>query len=174
MSVQHFWNLSQLLRLFTCCKLANLSWNFVTEMCKQSPKLPGIDYVAKNWVLAMMVKALPLVHFWSILFLKEQMMTSVRKTLKALVWSVQNQWIAREICPKNNHKICRFFTDCSSVKFASENSSKIDPFFHKFVPKNPTKFDFFFCDLSEALSVTLMTADCLNSPSFIHCLSAWC
>ena len=49
------------------------------------PKLPGIDYVAKNWALAMMLKALPLVHFWSVLLLKEQMMTSVRKTLKTLV-----------------------------------------------------------------------------------------
>ena len=123
MSVQHFWNLSQLLGLFTCHKLANLSWNFVTKTCKQRPKLPGVDYVAKNWVLAMMVKALPLVHFWSILLLKEQMMTSVRKTLKVLVWSAQNRSIAREICPENNHKIHRFFTDCSLVKFALENSS---------------------------------------------------
>ena len=49
------------------------------------PKLPGVDYVAKNWALAMMLKALPLVHFWSVLLLKEQMMTSVRKTLKMLV-----------------------------------------------------------------------------------------
>ena len=49
------------------------------------PKLPCVDYVAKNWALAMMLKALPLVHFWSIFLLKEQMMTSVRKTLKALV-----------------------------------------------------------------------------------------
>ena len=38
MSVQHFWNLSQLLGLFTCRKLANLSRNFVTEMCKQRPE----------------------------------------------------------------------------------------------------------------------------------------
>ena len=44
------------------------------------PKLPGVDYVAKNWALAMMLKALPLVHFWSVLLLKEQMMTSVRKS----------------------------------------------------------------------------------------------
>ena len=48
-------------------------------------KLPGVDYAAKNWALAMMLKALPLVHFWSVLLLKEQMMTSVRKTLKTLV-----------------------------------------------------------------------------------------
>ena len=37
LSVQHIWNLSQLLGLFTCSKLANLSWNFVTETCKQHP-----------------------------------------------------------------------------------------------------------------------------------------
>ena len=54
------------------------------------------------------VKGLPLVHFWSILLLKEQMMTSVRKTLKMLVWSVQNRSISSEICLENNHKIGRF------------------------------------------------------------------
>ena len=46
------------------------------------PRLPRVDYVAKNWALAMMLKALPLVHFWSILLLKEQMITSVRKKVK--------------------------------------------------------------------------------------------
>ena len=35
MSVQHIWNLLQWWGLFTCRKLANLSWNFVTETCKQ-------------------------------------------------------------------------------------------------------------------------------------------
>ena len=69
------------------------------------PKLPGVDYVAKNWALAMMLKALPLVHFWSILLLKEQMMTFARKMLKTLVWSVQNRLIVSEICLENNHKI---------------------------------------------------------------------
>ena len=53
------------------------------------PKLPGVDYVAKNWALAMMLKALPLAHFWSVLLLKEQMMTFVRKTLKR--WSDQRK-----------------------------------------------------------------------------------
>ena len=110
MSVQHIWNFSQLLGLFTCRKLVNLSWNFVTETCKQrpvTPKLPSVDYVAKNWALAMMLKALPLVHFWSVL-LKEQMMTSVRKTLKMLVWSAQKWSISSEICHENNHKIGPF------------------------------------------------------------------
>ena len=66
MSVQHIWNFSQLLGLFTCRKLVNLSWNFVAETCKErpvTPKLPGVDCVAKNWALATMLKALPLVQF---------------------------------------------------------------------------------------------------------------
>ena len=41
------------------------------------PKLPGVDYVVKNWALAMMLKALPLVHFWSVLLLKEQNINDV-------------------------------------------------------------------------------------------------
>ena len=50
----------------------------------KSAKFTGVDYVVKNWALAMMLKALPLVHFWSVLLLKEQKITSVRKTLKTL------------------------------------------------------------------------------------------
>ena len=38
MSVQHIWNLFQLLGLFTGHKVANLSRNFVTERCKQRPE----------------------------------------------------------------------------------------------------------------------------------------
>ena len=38
MSGQHIWNLFQLLGLVTCCKLANLSWNFVSETCKLCPE----------------------------------------------------------------------------------------------------------------------------------------
>ena len=34
-----------------------------------------------------------------------------------------------------------------------ENSREIGRFFREFVPENPAKFDFFFCDLPEALSV---------------------
>ena len=97
MSIQHIWNLFQLLGLFTCRKLATLSWNFVTETCKQ---LLGVDYVAKNWALAMMLKALPLVYFWSVLLLKERMMTSVRRRWKTLFWSGQNRSISSEICLK--------------------------------------------------------------------------
>ena len=82
-------------------------------MCKQRPetlKLPGVDYVAKNWALAMMSKALPLGQFWNVLLLKEQklMMAAVKKTLKMLVWSAQNQSISNKVFPENNHKISSF------------------------------------------------------------------
>ena len=100
------------------------------------PKLPGVDYVAKNWALAMMLKTLLLAHFWSVLLLKEQMMTSVRKTLKTLVSSAQIRSISSKICPENNHK---------------NRNHEIRGLFCEFIPKNRAKFDFFFCDLSETL-----------------------
>ena len=147
MSVQHVWNFSQLLELFTCRKLVNLSWNFVTETCKQrpvTPKLPGVDYVAKNWALAMMLKALPLVHFWSVLLLKEQMMTSVRKTLKMLVWSAQSWSISSEFSLKITTKSTVFYRlRMLFGEVCPQNSREIGRFFREFVPKNLAKFDFF-------------------------------
>ena len=115
MSVQQFWNLCPLLGVFTCRKLTNLCQNFVNNV----PKLPGVDYVAKNWALAMMLKALPLVHFWSVLLLKQQMMTSVRKQNPLFFYLL----LPSQVCPENSREICRFFRDL--------------------VPKNPAKFDFF-------------------------------
>ena len=112
------------------------------------------DYVAKNWALAMMLKALPLVHFGSVLLLKEQMMTSVRKTLKRLVWWAQNCLISSEICLESNHKIGRFLPIAFQWRLPRklpQNSREIGRFFPEFVPKNPMKFDFFFRDLLEAL-----------------------
>ena len=145
MSVQHIWNFSQLLQLFTCRKLVNLSRNFVTETCKQrpeTPKLPGVNYVAKNWALAMMLKALPLAQFWSfwsVLLLKEQMMTSVRKTLKMQVWSAQNQSISNEVFPENQS----FLTDWFSAEFAPKIPAKSVHFFANLplkIPQNLSPF----------------------------------
>ena len=62
-----------------------LETSSLVKSANNVPKLPGVDYVVKNWALAMMLKALSLVHFWNVLLLKEQMMTSFRKTLKMLV-----------------------------------------------------------------------------------------
>ena len=87
------------------------------KLANNVPRLPGVDYVVKNWALAMMLKALPLVHFWSVLSLKEQMMTSLRKMLKTLVSSVQTalkittksavflRLLFGEVCLENSHNI---------------------------------------------------------------------
>ena len=94
------------------------------------------------------------------------MMTSVRKTLKTLVWLVQNRSVSSKICPENNHRICCFFIDCFPAKFAPKilaKSCKIGRFFRDFVPKNPAKFDFFFHDLSEGLYGGKEEAWCLSS-----------
>ena len=89
-------------------------------------KLPGVDYVAKNWALAMMLKALPLVRFSSVLLLKEQMMTSVRKTFKTLVWSAQNRSISDKInFPSKITTKSAFFTEWFSVKFAPNIPAKV-------------------------------------------------
>ena len=142
MSIQHIWNLSQLLGLFTCRKLANLhvSLNFVTETCKQLFKTTrriilqklGTSHDAKGFAICSFLERIVVESRL------EQMMTSVRKTLKAL---------ALRSLPR---------------KFV-QNSHKITQFLCKFVPKNPAKFDFFCCDLSEALINAMGLLEfCLN------------
>ena len=136
-----FWNFTC---TFTCCKLANLYWNFVTETSKQCPKSTGVDYVAKNCTaLALMLKASPfnsaLVHFWSVLLLlKEQMMTSVKKTWKTSVWSAQIRLISREICPKIPTKPV-IFNPLLLGEVCPEDPAKSADFFQRSVPHNPTK-----------------------------------
>ena len=65
-------------------------------------KLPGVDYVAKTWALAMMLKALPLVHFLSVLLLKEQMITSVKKNAKLAVFY---RLLFGKVCPEISREI---------------------------------------------------------------------
>ena len=76
----------------------------------------------------MMLKALLLVHFWSILLLEEQMLTSVRKMLKTLVWSAQNQSSSKDICPEKPQN-WPFFGDFYSVNFALKIPAESADFF---------------------------------------------
>ena len=121
-----------------------------------SPKLPGIDCIAKNWALAMLLQALPFVHFWSILLLKSKwwLMTSFRKTLKTLVWSAQNQLITSEICPENEHKIGHFyrllFGEVLRENFCKIPAKSTD--FSAYLSLKILQNLTFFCALSEALA----------------------
>ena len=104
----------------------------------------------KNWALAMMLKALPLVQFWSVLLLKEQMMTSVRKTLKTLVWWAQNRSISNEVFPENNHKIGLFWPIDFRLSLPRK-SLRNRSIFPRICPWKSREIWLFFCDLSEAL-----------------------
>ena len=131
-------------------------------------KLPGVNYVAKNWALAMMLKALPLVHFLSVYccWKSKIMITSVRKTLKTLVWSAQNRLIS------SDHNIGRFLP-IAFWRSLPWNFPRNWPIFHEFVAKNPAKFDFFPRDLPEALSFLYLDAlKCcsLHSPGYYFSL----
>ena len=124
------------------------------------PKLPGIDYVVKNWALAMTLKALLLVHFWSILSLKEQMMTSGRKTLTTLISSAQNRSISCKICPDNNHKIGHLLPIAFLAKFALKIPAKSADFSTNLSLKIPQNLTFFFPRLirsPDVCSVCLLT-----------------
>ena len=107
------------------------------------PKPPGVDYVAKNCALAMMLKALPLVHFWTALLLKEQK--------RSKCWSDQRKFRVK-FALKITTKSAVFYRLLFS-EVCPENSREIGWFFRKFLFKNPAKFDFSFRDLSEALSI---------------------
>ena len=129
------------------------------------PKLPGVDYVAKNWALAMMLKALPLVHFWSVLLLKEQMMTSVRKMLKMLVRSAQNRLISSEICPENNHKIRRYLPIAFRPSLSLKIPAKTADFSAILSPKNSAKFDFFLQSIRSPVNVKASVSNHQTSPT---------
>ena len=88
------------------------------------PKLPGVNYVVKNWTLVMMLKALPLAHFSSALLLKYYVRLSLLKTLNMLIKSAQNQSISSKICPENSHKIGCFYR-LFFIKVSRENFCQI-------------------------------------------------
>ena len=125
MSVQQFWNLSQLLGVFTCRKVANLCQNFITETCKQRSETTRRRLCCGKLGTSHDVKGFAIGSFLERIVYWKSKWWPLRKTLKTLVWSAQNRSISSEICSENNHKIRRFFTDCFPVKCA---------------PKIPVKF----------------------------------
>ena len=102
------------------------------------PKLP-VNYVVKNWALAMMLRALPLVHFWNVLFLKEQLMTSVRKTLKTLVRSAIGSFLKRIVVERAIDDLCK-----KNVKNAGPIGPKLIDIWQNFPSKITTKSAFFY------------------------------
>ena len=146
MSVQQFWNLSQLLGVFTCRELANLCQNFVTETCKQHSETTRRRLCCENLGTSHDVKGFAIGSFLKRIVV-ERALTSVRKTLKTLVCWAQNRSISSEICPETNHKIRRFFYRLLSGQVCHENSREIPAksanFFAIFSQKIPRNLSFF-------------------------------
>ena len=103
MSVRHIWNLSRLLGLFTSCKLANLSWNFVTKTSKQCTKTCRHWGWCKKLGTSHDVKSFAIGSFLDgIVVEREQVIISVKKAL------VQSRSIFSEICPEIPTKLAVF------------------------------------------------------------------
>ena len=66
MSVQHIWNLFQLLGLFSCLETLSL------KHANNIPETTRHRLYCEKLALAMLLQALPFVHFWSILLLKSK------------------------------------------------------------------------------------------------------
>ena len=104
-SIQHIWNLSQLLGLSDCLKLANLSWNFITTMSKQ---LPRHKLCCEKLGTCHDVKSFAIGSFLEHFVVKIGKWLSLLKTLNTLVKSAQNRSVSSEICPESSHNIGHF------------------------------------------------------------------
>ena len=121
-------------------------------MCKQCPKTTRRRLCCQKVGTSQDIKGFAIGSFLERLLLKEQMMISVRKMSKMLVWSAQNRFLAK-FTLKITTKSAVFYRLLFG-KVCPENSREISQFFREFIGKNPAKFDFFFRDLSEALNTS--------------------
>ena len=96
---------------------------------------------------------------------EEQMMTSVRKMLKTLVRSAQNRLISSEICPENNHKICRYLPIAFRPSLPLKIPAKTADFSAISSPKNPAKFDFFPQSIRSPVNVKASVRNHQTSPT---------
>jgi len=102
----------------------------------------------KNWAQAMMLKALPLAHFWSVLLLKEEMMISVKKTLQMLKCKT-NPFPAKFVLkiPTKSVFLYQLFSGKVCLENSCNCSAKSADFSVNFYLKIPQNFPFFH-DLS--------------------------
>ena len=154
MSVQHIWNLFQLSRLFLAVNLQIYLETLSLKHAKNIPETTRHRLYCEKLGTSYDVTGFAIGSFLEHIVVKEQMMTSFRKTLKTLVWSVQNQLITSEICPENKHKIGHFLP-IAFRRSLRENLCKIpakstdsSAYLSLKILQNLT----FFCALSEALA----------------------
>ena len=134
MSVQQFWNLSQLLGVLLAVS---------SQIYEQRSKTTRRRLCCEKLGTSHDVKGFAIGSFLECIVVERAMMSSVRKTLKTLVWSAQNRLISCEICPENNHKIRRLFTHCFPAKFTLKIPTKSTDFSAILSPKILRNLPFF-------------------------------
>ena len=134
MSVQHFWNLYQLLGPFTRRKHVNLSWNFVTVTYKQRPESTRCRLCCENLGTSYNIEGFAIGSFLERTVVERS--NNQRKTDRFLAK------FTLKIITKSAVFLPIAFRPSLPPKFP-RNSREIGRFFHDFVPTNPVKFDFF-------------------------------
>ena len=133
--------------LFTCRNLVNLSWNFVTETCKQRPETTRCRLCCEKLGTSHDVKG------FAIGSVLER--TVVERANDGLCWkNIKNAGLV-SAKPIDLLKITTkwaFFDRLIFGYVCLENSGEIGRFFRKFVPKNPAKFDFFSATYQKKIS----------------------
>ena len=129
-SVQQFWNLSQLLGVFTCRKLANLCQNFVTETCKQRSETTRRRLCCKKLGTSHDVKGFAIGSFLERIVVDK---FALKITTKSAVFLP----IAYgQVCPENSREIPAKSTDFP--RFCPQKSREIWIFFPRII-RSPEK-----------------------------------
>ena len=105
--IQHILNSSWLVGLFNCCKLANLSWDFITTTSEQRPKTSRRKLCCEKLGTSHDLKSSATGSFLEcfVVRIANDLHVSLLKTLNTLVKSVQHRSISSEISPENSHEI---------------------------------------------------------------------
>ena len=93
--------------LFNCCRLANLSWDFITTTSKQRPKTCRHKLCCEKLGTSHDLKSFATGSFLEcfVVRIANDLHVSLLKTLNTLVKSVQHRSISSEISPENSHEI---------------------------------------------------------------------
>ena len=96
--------------LFNCCKLANLSWDFITTTSKQRPKTSRRKLCCEKLGTSHDLKSSATGSFLEcfVVRIANDLHVSLLKTLNTLVKSVQHRSISGEISPKIPMKSAKF------------------------------------------------------------------
>ena len=119
---------------------ANLSWNFVTETCKRRPETTRHRLCCEKLGTSHDVKGFAIGSFLEHIVVERANDDLCLKNVKKA--GLISQSISSEFSLKITTKSAVFF-QLFLGEVCPENCCEIGRFFWEFVPKNPTKFDFF-------------------------------